>query len=227
MAIHGETPYVYEGPESHYRRLWYSRPEQALIRDITLQPGYGVLKEGTILALNNSAAGNKNKYVPYRPTTPAASDTENQKGRAFLVAQPSGTTCYVTQDDSYKFSVGDDLIVNDANSTAENLGAITAIDRTTYQHMAMITFTETISGTFTVAQSAWVGVEAGDSSNDYSDAKGILASSVDTGTGEHAKGAVAPMVMKNAILYYGMIIGNDSAARTDLSASQNGNYFVF
>jgi len=211
--------------ENSYKRLFYSRPEQALIKDVTISPGFGVLPAGTILAINKSASGNVNKYVPYNKTVPASSDV-NQKGRAFLLQTASGTSVYVTQADSYKFAVGDDLIIGDSGTACENLGAITAIDRTTYQHLAVITFTATISGSFTVAQSAWVAVEAGDSSNGYSDAVGVLIASVDTGTGEKAKGALAPMLLSNAVLYYGLLPNVDAAALTDLSASQDGRFMV-
>ena len=219
MAIYGETPYVVHTAETDYKRLFYSRPEQALIKDVTLSPGYGVLKAGTVLALNKSAAGNFNKYLPYNKTVPSSADPY-QQGRAFLVADAgTSTLVYVTQNDSYKFVVGDDLIIDDDDTAAENLGAITSINRTTYLHMAVINFTSSISGDFDVTNNAWVGVEAGDSSNLYSDAVGILIASVDTGTGENAKGAVGPMLISNAILYYGLIFNSDAAALVDLSAS--------
>lgn len=229
MTIHGETPYLVRGDEQSYKRLFYSRPEQALMRDVTLSAGYGVIKAGTPLAQNVSAAGNKYEYVPYCPTTPASGDT-TQKGNAFLVQDASGTSVYVTMNDSYKFEVGDDLIIySTANKTTsvENLGAITAIDRMTYQHMSVITFIVTVSGSFTTAQSAAIHVECGaDNTNGYSDCAGILASTVDTGTGENAKGAVAPMILSSAILYEGCCEGLDAAAKTDISASSNGNLLV-
>ena len=228
MTIHGESPYLVRGNEEDYKRLWYSNPANALMKEITLAPGYGVLKAGSPVALNVSAVGNVGKYVPYAQTTPDSS-AEEQKS-AFLVQDASGTTLYVTMDDSYKFSVGDDVIIYDANTkttSAENLGAITAIDRTTYKHMAIITVTATVSGSFTVAQSAAIHVECGaDNTNGYSDCAGLLANTVDTGTGEHAQGALAAMILSNAILYEGCCEGLDAAAKTDISASSNGNLLV-
>jgi hypothetical protein len=198
----------------------------ALRTDVTIQAGYGLLKAGTILAKNLSAAGNKGKYVPYNPTT--FTGAENHPGRAYLVSN-SGTTdsfVYVSMNDSYKFAVGDDLIINDNTTAAENRGAITAIDRTTYPHMAKITFTTAIGGTaFTTARFAYVCVEAGDSSNNYYDAVGILEKSVETGTGSNAKGAVVDVIFGNALLYTGMLINLDAAALTDISgASVAGQY---
>ena len=55
--------------------------------------------------------------------------------------------------------------------------------------MAKITVTNTINANFTVAQSACVFLIAGaDNTNTWSDCAGILEVSVDTGTGENAKG---------------------------------------
>jgi len=228
MTIHGESPYQVMGAEQNYKRLFYSDPDKALMREVTLQAGYGVLRAGTPLAKNVSAAGGVGKYVPYAQTTPDSS-LEEQKS-AFLVQDASGSDLYVTMDDSYKFAVGDDIIIYDtgnATTAAENLGAITAIDRTTYKHMAKITVTTGISGAFTVDESAAIHVECGaDNTNGWSDCAGILASSVDTGTGVNAQGALAPIVLSNTILYEGSCEGIDAAAKTDISGTSNGNLLI-
>jgi len=216
------------GSQHDYKRLYYSNPDAALKIPITLQAGYGKLEAGTAIAENKSAAGGDGKFVPYNPTTFTGAETH--PGRAYLVAN-SGTTdtyVYVTMDDSYKFAVGDDLIINDNTTSAENLGAITAIDRTTYSHMAKITATSAIGGTaFTTARFAYVCVEAGDSSNNYSDCVGILEKTVDTGTGSTAKGALSTLILKNAVLYTGMLTNVDAAALTDISGAAVGQYTKF
>ena len=217
-----DIPHVLYGEQTDYRKLFYSDPNAAMILPITLAAGYGVLKAGTAICMNDSAAGSDGKYLPYDPTA-TITGSENAPGRAYLV-QDSGTTAsilYTTLDDSYKFVVGDDVIVNDDTTTAENLGAITAIDRTTYTHMAAITVTTTTGGTsFTTARFAYITCEG------YDTCDGILAQSVDTGTGVNAKGAHANIILKNAILYNGMLLNVDSAARTDLSATVNGQFLV-
>ncbi len=224
MTIRGETPYIVRGIEYDYRKLFYSRPEQALIREVTISAGWGILRAGTVLALNKSAAGNYYKYFPYQPATPDSASLDQKS--AFLLAQANAVTyVYVTQDDSYKFVVGDDLIIDGNNDNPENLGAITAIDRTTYKHMAVITVTETISGTFTLAESSCVYPEGG-TSTPWCSAVGILIATVDTGVGENAKGANAPMVISKAILYNGMLVNCDSNARTSLSASVDGQLLI-
>ena len=220
-----DIPQITYGEQTDYRKLYYSEPKAALKVPITIQAGYGNLELGTVLAQNGSAAGGVGKYLPYNPTS--FTGTEDHPGRAYLVAN-SGTTdtyVYVTMNDSYKFAVGDDLIINDNTTDAENLGAITEIDRTTYTHMAKITATTAIGGTaFTTARFAYVCVEGGDSTNNYSDAVGILEKAVDAGTGSTAKGALATMIIGNAVLYSGMITNIDAAARTDISATVLGQF---
>jgi hypothetical protein len=222
-----DAPGVIHGVQDDYKRLFYSDPIAALRIPITLQAGYGLLKMGTVLAVNKSAAGNVAKYVPYNPTTFTGAETH--PGRAYLVAN-SGTTdkfVYVTIDDSYKFAVGDDLIINDDTTTAENLGAITAIDRTSETQRAKITATTAIGGTaFTTARKAYVCVEAGDNSNNYSDAVGILEMSLDTGLGKNCVGAHGSLIWGNCVLYEGMLTLLDSAAKTDLSSTSKGQYLM-
>jgi len=77
----------------------------------------------------------------------------------------------------------------------------------------------------TTAETAYVSIEAG-TANNYSDAVGILEISVDTGTGSTAAGALAPVIVSNAILYNGMLYSNDSTARTALGATLVGNNFI-
>ncbi|MHA2136322.1 MAG: hypothetical protein ACW99J_20885, partial [Candidatus Thorarchaeota archaeon] len=121
---------IIRGGQKDYKRLFYSEPDRALTKEVTLQAGYG-------LAKNLSAAGNVNKYVPLMPgiaaNLPDAANPDHQLAAAFLTADvSSGSDLQVTMQDSYKFAVGDDVILFDETTYAassENLGAITAIDR--------------------------------------------------------------------------------------------------
>ena len=222
-----DIPQITRGQQMDLKRLYYSDPNAALTAEITIAAGYGVLKLGTVLAKNLSAAGNKDLLVPYNPTT--FTGAENHPGRAYLVTDSgtSATDLYVSMDDSYKFAVGDDVIINDDTTAAENLGAITAIDRTTETHRAKITVTTATGGTsFTTARKACIFVEAGTSGNNYSDAVGILEKSVDTGTGVNAKGAIATLIISNAVLYEGCLTNIDAASKTDLAAVSFGQYLV-
>jgi len=223
MANYGDTPHVVYGEQEDYHQLFYgnSSPENVLSVPVQLSAGYGNLPAGTVIAKNLSAAGNTGEYVPYNPTTIGTEDP----GRAYLVSAANNTTdYYVTIEDSYKFEVGDDLIVNSSGVSAENMGAISAIDRTTYSHMAKITAPQ-CTGNFTVAHNAYICVEAG-ASNNYSVAVGLIIKGVDTGTGENAKGAGAQILLSHAIMYTGALNLCDSTAKTALSISDIGVYSV-
>ena len=220
-----DIPQIVRGVQTDYKRLYYSEPMAALKVPVTLMAGYGWIEQGSALAKNLSAAGKAGLVLPYNPTT--FTGAEVHPGRAYLVAN-SGTTdkfVYVTMDDSYKFNVGDDLIINDDTTAKENLGAITAIDRTSEPHRAKVTATASIGGTaFTTARKAYVAVEAGVAGNNYSDCVGILEKTVDCGVGSNAKGAVATMIIGNCVLYTGMLTNFDAAAIVDVSSATFGQY---
>lgn len=228
---YGDTPYVKRGGQKDYKGIFHSDPHLALRKGVALCGGYGLLEAGTPLAKVTGDGNSKNYYVPYNPTT--ISSAVKQPGRAFLVADAAvSPIVYVTMEDSYKFQVGDQIYVADENtktSSSVDMGVITAIDRTTYTHMAKITATNNASASFTVAQSACIFLEAGaDNSNTWSDCVGILELAVNTGVGEHAQGGIGSMVLSHCMLYNGMLPGDmvDAAARADISASVDGQYLI-
>jgi hypothetical protein len=207
--------------QTDYRRLFYS--DEAIVMQIPVQlsAGYGILKAGTSLAKNTSAlaTGNTSKFFPYSPST--ITGTEIAPGRAYLV-QPTvngSPLLYVGMDDSYKFKVGDDIMVIDNTTSGENLGAITAIDRVSNTHMAKITATANAGATpFTTARFAFVAAEG------YDACVGILGKSVDTGVGANAVGAAATLLLKNYVLYTAGLVNVDAAAIVDLSLTSIGLY---
>ena len=212
-----DSPHIDRGVQIDYRNLFFSNPDAALVVPKTIQAGYGLLKAGMALAENDSAAGGDGKLIPYNPT--AETGAEDAPGRAYLLQDgAANTSVYVTMEDSYKFEVGDTLYVNDADSDARDLGAITAIDRTTYTHMAVITVTNQVTDSYTVAQFAYVYVKGGDT------CVGVLMESRDTGEGNKAQGALCNLILGNCVLYTGMLINVDSDALTDLSAAQTGQF---
>ena len=218
-----DIPAIIYGEQEDYKKLYFSEALAALKVPITISPGWGVLKMGTVLARNTSAltTGNQGLMFPYDPTA-TITGAENAPGRAYLVQdQTSGqATCNVTIADSYKFKVGDDILIidSDGEGNLDNGGAIISIDRTTYTNFAVITFTVATGDTFTTAKFAYATPEGANA------AVGILEKSVDTGTGVNAKGAVATMILGNCVLYAGMLLNLDSNAQTDISASTWGQF---
>jgi hypothetical protein len=115
-------------------------------------------------------------------------------------------------------------------SAAENLGAITAIDRTAVNGtQAKITFTTVITtfGNFTAVLFGGVYVKSYDEdSTPFAGAKYVLDADIDTGTGVNAKGALCSVVISNAVLYESVIVGLDSAAKTDLGSTDDGRFLI-
>ena len=315
--------------------LFHSVREIALILDKTFKAGYGVLKIGTLMS-ECSITGN---LYPYPQ---ADADINDTNAKAYLVASAgsSATVLYVGIEDSYKFNVADELILDGSgagttevqsmaeetlaesdvytltyggvtltstamggspttaelvaaltggdNATAyaampftlsagssavtitwkaigvatlctsarttgtalallvtqttagtafdmdtvdaENLGAITAIDRTAVNStQAKITFTTAITNyaNFTTGYYGHVYVKSADeASTPFAGAKYILDKDIDTGVGVYAVGANSSVVISNAILYRYSLVGFDSAAATDLGTTTDGRFVI-
>jgi len=220
-----DTPNIIRGIQGpDYKALFFSEPMAALKIPITLRSGYGVVNQGTLMAECTPAGTGTGYYIPYNPTTFATQ--EGPFGKAWVVATPADEAIVIAMEDSYKFAVGDSVILNATGVTKEDMGAIISIDRTSSPVTATLNVTATVSSSFTVALQGYVAVEAGIEANNYSDAVGILDKDVDTGTGVNAKGANATLIVKNAILYTSALANIDGAARTDLSASELSRFHV-
>jgi len=219
MTVGRDIPSVLFGAQDEYKHLYESDPRAALKIPITLQSGFGQIKMGTAFALNTSSSSdNYNKITPYDQALKTGAEA-NVEARAYLLQDGAdSTSVYVMMDDSYKFIVGDELQAIDDDTVAGALGAITAIDRDTYPQMAVITVTSALSSDYAVSSFAYVALKGSDT------CVGVLEKSVDTGTGVNAKGAIATLVIGNAIFRTGMLTNVDSAARTDISASTFGAF---
>ena len=228
----GDTPYVNLGGQEDLKRLFYSDPDKAFAKPITIPAGYGVIKAGTAMGIVTESTGRKNYYVPYvfADTTGliAALAEDDARGLAYLVADQGGasTDAYVTMDDSYKFAVGDHLQSQDSDyATQEDLGAISAIDRTTYLHMAKITVPTTIQA-IDISKGACISIQTA-AGAPYVKAVGILKAAVNTGIGENAQGGQGTLILKNAMLYVNNLYCYNADALADLSgAAEDGKYLI-
>jgi len=225
----GDTPYVYRGTQEDLKRLFYSDPAQALSKIITIPAGYGVVKAGAVMAIITESTDRVDQYVPYTGIDAVgnvAAGIADLFGAALLTSDPStGTTGYVTLDDSYKFVVGDHLVAGDSDLSPTDLGAITAIDRTTYTHLGVITVTNAFVSE-TMAKGGLITIQSA-AATPFVKGVGILKAAVDTGIGENAKGGQGVLVIKNAMLYTDSLYNYNADVLTDLSGSvENGPYLV-
>ena len=197
-------------------------------RGVTLVGGFGVVPVGAALGIIPSG-DRQGKYAPYNPNpNDTGGDPVTWTGaRAYLVTDSgTGQTLYVKMEDSYKFAVDDPVILNSDGGDPYAL-TVSAIDRTTYLHMAAITVTGTISVSHTVALGAHLAIKT-DASTPFQKCAGILEGAVDTGEGVNAKGGLGVMVISNAVLRKGFLQNVDSDAVTDLgnNTSVVGQYLI-
>ena len=216
-GLGGSTPqYNAGGMLPGQKALFHSLRDIALIKDKTVRAGFGVVKAGTVMAVDTTSGD----LVPCAPTAVSIDDTQ----RVFLLAGVTAAAIvYVDKVKSYRFAVGDTIIVADDTPTYTDGGAITAIDRDSYTDMAEITFTN--NATAAIADNAHIYHKAG-TSGKYSTAVWINDQDVFTGEGEDAAGANTSVVISNAILYAGALIGYDAAAATALGTVDDGAHVI-
>lgn len=215
-----DIPSVLYGTQEDYRRLFYSSPDIALTIQVTISGGFGILPAGTLLSKNDSAAGGLGKYIPYDPHA-SITGAEFAPCRAYLLQDgAASTSIYISIDDSYKFVVADDLLGWDDNTGPTAIGAIASIDRTTYPNYALVVGTGNVGTDIDLSDFGYVSTEGSDT------ADGVLMNSVDTGVGVNAQGAIANMIISNAVLYRAALRNYDAGVLTDLTASLTGQYII-
>lgn len=201
--------------------LFHTQRDIALILDKTVKPGYGVIRSGTVMSVC-SVTGN---LYPY-PETLVAENNTNAK--AYLVANATASTSvFVGIEDSYKFQVGDELIIG--GDSFEDLGAIVSIDRTAVnstQAEIVVTVAVVTVADLTTAKLANVFVKSNGALTPFSEAMFILDADIDSGTGEFAVGALTSVVLSNAVLYAASLIGCDAAAKVDLGSVDDGRFTI-
>ncbi|MFT7880901.1 MAG: hypothetical protein ABXS91_10965 [Sulfurimonas sp.] len=202
------------------KEIFYSLREIALLIQKTLRGGFGSLESGTVMAQETT-----NDYlVPYVPDTIDQDDV----GRAMLI-QDCSTSDEVDLliADSYRFEAGDAVVLTDTDGTYET-AEVSSIDRTTYNYKAVITLTGATSNNFTTAKSACIYHKAGTSSK-YSTAKYILDQDIFTGDDKNVEteGGLTSVLLSNAVLYSGEIVGMDSQAKSDLgNVTEDGQFYI-
>jgi len=202
------------------KEIFYSLREIALLIQKTLRGGFGNLEAGTVMAQETT-----NDYlVPYVPDTIDQDDV----GRAMLIQDcDTSDEVDVLINDSYRFEAGDAVILTDTDGSYEE-AEVSSIDRTTYNYKAVITLTGAVSGAFTTAKSANIYHKAG-TTGKYSTAKYILDQDIFTGDDKNTEteGGLTSVLVSNAVIYSGEVIGMDSQAQTDLgNITEDGRFYI-
>lgn len=215
----GNVAQVNRGTFRSYDSLWTegSKPEDALLASLSLKAGYGVLPGGTIVA--QVADG---KFVPYVETTFDVTSIAITPVVADIASGDS--TCYIGNEESSKYAVGDILIVAKDGAVYHDAGAITAI--AVEGGRTKITFTNVTGVTaYTVAEDSHIYVKSG-AAGKFSDAMFILSKSEDTGVDSaagSAQGGTGVGIVSHAALNAYAIWNKDAAAKSALGYVEYGN----
>ncbi len=231
-SVHyGSVPQSNRGPKTLGQRpLFHSVRDIALIIDKTVKAGYGALKLGTILAVNDAVVGAADfgLLVPYAETDMTQNDSN---AKAYLIANGSNGSneVFTTVEDAYKFTLGDNLIIGCNAAASQDLGEITAVTLEASNTRVKITATANLAdagGDFSAANYACIYVRTDDAAAPFSKAVYILDKDIDTGVGPNALGANTSLVISNAILYTHSLIGFDAAAKLALGAISDGRLTI-
>ena len=194
------------------RRLFFSRREIALILEKTIRGGFGNLDLGTAMGV---VAGN-DRLVPF-----AAVGNASPIGKTFLTVDATNGNANITVSlsDSYRFVVGDPVVLYNTTPTYQ----VTAVaDITRGATTATIELADVVgAATFTTANGAFLAHRTG---ADVADATSLAAAYIldqDVGTGEgietiQPNGAMASVVVSNAVLYADVLWNLNAAAITAL-----------
>lgn len=209
------------------RPLYYSKPEIALLTDVTVRRGYGELSVGTVLCRTLSANG---ECVPYTPDAHTTAHSTRMPALANIASGAAVIT--ISEADSFKLAVGDTLVVAHNNAgTLVSIDGGLIISIGTTGATRVVTFTNAVgTANFTTANVAHCYVAS--TAAVVANAKNVMPfcitdRPIDTGTGTNAVGALVSAVMSNAILMKDMIQEYEaSMLTTGLSGFINRRHLV-
>lgn len=232
MIGNGSIPQLNTGAQSPgSRALFYSVRDIALILDKTVKAGYGVLRAGTLMSVvaGETDAADYGKLVPYAMTNASAVQSGGN-AKAYLAQDydTGTTTCEVTNEESYKLTLGDHIIFGATGETSLTGGEITGLARSATTGICTITHTAVASAVFTVAGGGYVIAKAA-AAAPFSTAVYVLDQDVDSGVGADAAGALTSVVVSNAILYKAVldgINGETAGYTTDMGGVADGRFVI-
>lgn len=204
--------------------LYHSRPEKALLIDVSMRGGYGALDQGLPIV---RLAGTSNECAPYVP--------ENHT--LLVAARPriledladGATTLKLSEAEAAKFRTGDVVMLvrdNAGDPAYHDCGAVVSVS--TSGEERVVTFTTAVSGTdFTLANITSVYNATKDATNTRKHhGLYIMDRPTDTGTGDTALGGLVSACVTNAMLMRNLIQNVDDQLKADLSAFEDSRFFI-
>jgi len=221
MTMNDSPQVVRSGITPGIKPLFHSRREIALLKDTCVKPGFGILKQGTVLA-----ASVADELMTPNPIDAGTAALDIARVRIAADAVTTESTVTISEADAAKFRVGDSIVINNSTPIYEDLGAITAISAPS-SGIVTVTFTTALaSGDLTTALHASISHKTAAASPFYK-ASCVLDKDVDSGASSTDQPAPTSVVFGNAMLYTVWLIGMSAKAITDLGAKQHGVHTMF
>ena len=208
------------------KRLFFSRRESALLLEKTLRGGFGAVDIGTVMGV---VAGD-DRIVPF-----AAVGNTSPIGKTFLTVDATNGNANITVSlsDSYRFVIGDPVVLYNATPTYQ---VTTVADITRGATTATIELDDVVgAATYTVALGAFLAHRTGANAADATSLAAAYILDQDIYTGEGAEtvqpdGALGSVVVSNAVLYADVIENINADALTALGmvrdGGNNGRHYI-
>ena len=201
------------------KQLFISHRDIALMMDYTFKGGYGVLEAGTLMCQKFDDDVASDILIPFALEADDANLSSENPAISMLTSNAASTALEVALVDSYKFAVGDTIVLAEGDTPSYEVLTIAAIvvngDRAEIETGA---FTATA---FTTANSAHIFVKGDLDAGNTQMCKAIAILDMDLDTGlDINPGALGNVVVSNCILRKDAMMAYDAQALTDLGAEE-------
>jgi len=221
--MNNEAPGMVRGGMSPgIRPLFHSRREIALIKDKSALAGFGVIKNGTVMATTTAT----DSVVPVPVDDGSVNAVDVARVRVVVDAADTATTLTISEADAAKFSVGDAIVINNLTPVYDDLGSITAIGAPANGQVVVTVDGQVDGAVFTVANRSAISHKTAANSPFYA-ASCLLDKDIDTGETAGEQPVPCSVVFKNAMVYTAYLTGMSAKSITDLGAIQDGVHTIF
>lgn len=201
--------------------LFHSRREIALLKDKSASPGFGYLKQGTILGIDQSTL----QVVPVPVDDGSVDAIDIARSRVTLDYSTGTSVVSVSEEDAAKYSVGDAVVLSNLTPIYADMGTVVS-KAAPAGGSVVITVTGSVAEVaFTIANRAALSHKTAASDPFYA-ASCVLDKDLNVGTSAEASAVPTSVVFGNCILYTAFLTGLSAKSITDLGAIQDGLHTI-
>ena len=213
---------VRSGMSPGIRPLFHSRREIALIKDKSANAGFGLLKQGYVMA--TTVVGSQVTPVPLDDGSVDVVDIA--RSRLVVSYVSDATDIIVSEADAAKFQVGDSVILSNLTPVYADVGPITAISAAVNGQVTIAITTAATTAVQTTGNRAALSHKTAAATPFYA-ASCLLDKDIDTGTDAGLAPVPTSVVFKNAMVYSVYLTGMSAKSLTDLGAIEDGVHTIF